>query len=302
MNYILLFLKKNIIGIIFICILFYIFYFYFQIHFLSTIVMIYCIYFIFLLYITQTIQKYNDYKRRKTSDIPSHIYTYWHDKNQPELVQKCIQSWKHHNPHYTIHVLDKDNIYQYMPISYKNIPSQQFFSDMIRLHVLEERGGIWMDATVYLHESLEWLHGIQGHTKCEFVGYAQETGYVTPGIESWFFACVPHSLFMSAWKKEFMKVHRMTQKNYIKLLLEKKIKLDHLYDPEYLSIYASAQVVLQQPHSNSYSLYVLDANGPLSTIAMICYPFYPLFYKEPVVKFINWQRRMMQQLHLYKYM
>ena len=292
MNYILLFIQKNVIGIVFICLLYFILYVYFQFHLALTLILIYVIYFIFLLSMSRKLNAYSFV--HKKSQIPNHIYTYWHDPDQPELVKRCIASWKKYNPTYTIHVIHKDNVSDYMTYTPSYQPSQQFFSDVLRLHVLSLRGGIWLDASVYLNASLDWMHTIQQKQKCEFVGYHQYTGITIPTVESWCFGCVPQSSFVNAWKDEFLKIQHMPIKRYIDKL-KKRMKLDHIYDPEYLSVYVAGHAVL---HKNKYKLHLLDGNGPMSTNAMIGYPFYPLFYKEPVVKFINWQRRLVHNLGL----
>ena len=214
------------------------------------------------------------------------------------MVQRCIESWKRHNPSYAIHILSAETITEY------NLPihpgmSQQLISDFVRLAVLAKHGGIWMDASVYLHDSLDWVHTAQTKRNCEFVGYEQPTQEAYPGIESWFFACIPRSPFVTDWKNEFFTCHASIPR-YIKTLRHNNIKLDHLYDPHYLCIYASAQCLVQRPHS--YTFYLLDGNGPLSVMAMCIYPFYPLCYREPVVKFVSWTRKMMEQTGLYRFL
>ena len=296
MNYIILFIRKNLTGLVFVCLLFYILYSYVHVQFVLTLLLVYIIYFIFLLYMSLRLNTYTF--SSKKSDIPNHIYSYWHDREQPECVKRCVESWKKHNPSYTIHMIHKDNLSDYMTYTPCYVPSQQFFSDILRLHVLSKRGGIWLDASVYLNAPLDWVHTAQKKHNCEFVGYEQYTGLSTPTVESWCFGCIPQSSFVNAWKDEFLKIQTTPIKKYISSL-KKTVTLDHIYDPEYLSVYAAGHMVL---HKKKYRLYLLDADGPMSTNAMIGYPFYPLFYKEPVVKFINWQRRMVHNFGLYHYL
>jgi hypothetical protein len=237
-----------------------------------------------------------------TSKIPRVIYTYWHSKEVPNTVQKCIDSWKRHCPTYTIHLITKDTIDKYMDTSLLHHSlGQAFLSDMIRLHVLADKGGIWMDASVYLNEPLDWVHSYQVHTDCELVGYEQfpRDQIVSNRVESWFFACIPRSPFMLAWKKEFFRVQRYRSVDvYIASLIKKGVKLDHLPDSNYLCVYASSQQILQK--GGPYELQLLDGNGPLSMICMVTYPFYPLFYKEPVIKYISLTRKIMESSGLYR--
>ena len=303
MHYIEIFIRKNIHTIVVTIFTLYLFY-YFKVNAVLTLLISYILLFLFLLYYSYDPSQYKKYKMVKKSNIPSDIYTYWHDVSyMPETVTKCLDSWKRHNPTYTIHIINKDNLEQYVPIdwtSMKHATTHQFKSDMIRLYVLAERGGIWMDASIYLHKSLDWIHSYQQHTKCEYVGYEQNTYSYYQGVESWFFACIPHSRFVSDWKDEFFTIHSYKSiDSYIHHLRKKGVKLDHLYNPTYLSVYASSQLLLQR--KNKYSLQLLDGTGPLSMMTMWLYPFYPLFYKEPVVKYVHWTRTMMQTLGMHKF-
>jgi hypothetical protein len=93
------------------------------------------------------------------------IYILWYQgfKNAPDLVNKCVDSWKYYNPDWTIILLEDSNYHQYaninkyFDITKKNI-SLNHLSDIIRLLILEKHGGIWADATSFCNKSLtEWL-------------------------------------------------------------------------------------------------------------------------------------------------
>jgi len=229
-----------------------------------------------------TISGKNHYIHDKSSSsyIPKHIYTYWHDKNYPTIVSKCIESWKRHCPGYTIHIIHSGNIKEYANFKTTIVPSKAFLSDMIRLHVLSKRGGIWLDASVFLNDSLDWVHGYQIKTNCEFLGYDQNHYISHECVESWFFACIPHSRFVSDWKNEFFRTQSFTKISYyIKDLLSSGINLDHIGDKEYLAVYASAQKIIQTNHM--YKLQVIDHHPRMTGI-------FPLFFqiiKYPVVKY-----------------
>jgi mannosyltransferase OCH1-like enzyme len=222
----------------------------------------------------------------------------------PELVKKCIKSWKIQNPTYTIHMIHKDNLVEYVPINWDDmihVTSQQFKSDVIRLYVLAERGGVWMDASVYLNKSLDWIHSYQSNTSCDFIGYKQNSFRNYPIIESWFIACVPNSRFVTDWKDEFFKIHsHSTITSYITSLEQNGIKLDFLHNKEYLSVYASVQALIQK--KNNYNIQLLNGNGPLAVSLMFLYPFFPIFYNEPVIKYYNWNRSIAQKLGLYHFL
>ena len=118
---------------------------------------------------------------------------------------------------------------------------------------------------------------------------------------SWFLACVPNSSFIKEWRDEFLSsLSFSSTKQYIATLQKEGINIDHLYDPCYLCIYASSQRLLQKNHS--YKLSLLNANGPLSLQCMWLYPFYPLLYRERVLKFVHWTRTMTEYTGLIDYL
>lgn len=107
--------------------------------------------------------------------IPRIVWAYW-DGDVPPLVAKCIESWKKHNPTYKIIVLNKGNLSTYLPqvdfASMKHVnDSVQRFSDFVRVHVLAEHGGIWIDASTICQAPLDWIQQIQHEKDVEFVGY-----------------------------------------------------------------------------------------------------------------------------------
>ena len=59
-----------------------------------------------------SIKYYKTYKERfeTTANIPKKIWSYWDNNNLPEIIEKCINTWKIHNPNYEIIVLSKDMV------------------------------------------------------------------------------------------------------------------------------------------------------------------------------------------------
>jgi hypothetical protein len=79
----------------------------------------------------------------------------------PQLVQNCYKSIKHHITDMEIVTLDKNNIKQYVTLPQfvydkweKGIIPNAHFSDIVRLQLLIEHGGLWIDATTYLTNKL----------------------------------------------------------------------------------------------------------------------------------------------------
>src|SRR5262249_18546215 len=103
-------------------------------------------------------------RQNARSTFPRQIAIYWHQgwMSAPPIAQKCVASWRIRNPSWTIRLLDAHSLNRIiqLPEFYAkllNIPMPAL-SDIIRIHILAEHGGIWVDATTWCVRSLdEWL-------------------------------------------------------------------------------------------------------------------------------------------------
>jgi len=135
--------------------------------------------------------------------IPKTIWIYWHQgyENAPEVVQKCIISWRSLNPTYEVRVIDEKDILGLidpsLPIICKTIKkSIASYSDAIRINLLHQYGGIWVDSTLLCLQPLStWLE------KKEYDLFA----FAHPGpnrmVSSWFLAAENSSYIAQEWKK-----------------------------------------------------------------------------------------------------
>jgi len=181
-------------------------------------------------------------------EIPKIIWTYWHEETLPDFIQKCIATWKEHNPSYEINVLNDKNLSKYLPDvsfdNYKFATTHQRKSDMIRLHMLAKYGGVWSDASIIMYKSLDELL----KNKAEFIAYYLEhftTNYDYPVIESWFFACKPNTKFINAWRDIFLTINNYeTIEDYV-AHIKSNTDFQNIDSPDYLVIHIAAQYVLQ---------------------------------------------------------
>lgn len=90
---------------------------------------------------------------------PKIIWTCWWQgmENAPLLVKKCIASMQQYSRDYEVRIIDSQNINQFIYIpNYivekyeKGIIPAAHFSDIIRLLLLKQYGGIWIDSTILL--------------------------------------------------------------------------------------------------------------------------------------------------------
>lgn len=91
--------------------------------------------------------------------IPKIIHYCWFGGNpKPELVQRCIESWKKYCPDYEIKEWNESNF----DLNYNTFVKEAyqkkkwaFVADVARLHALVTVGGIYMDTDVELIRSLD---------------------------------------------------------------------------------------------------------------------------------------------------
>ena len=93
------------------------------------------------------------------NDIPKVIHYCWFGKNpKPPLIQKCMDSWKQVLPEYEIIEWNEDNFdvaeNQYAKEAYEN-KKWAFVTDYVRLKVLYEHGGIYLDSDVEILKPMD---------------------------------------------------------------------------------------------------------------------------------------------------
>ena len=142
--------------------------------------------------------------------LPKNIFLLWMQgwDNASWLHKKVAESWVFNNPEWKIHYIDLENLKDYISdIDYiydknKNI-SMQAKSDIIRISLLKNHGGIWADATMLCMQSLDhwvfdavepagiWMyHGGGGGMSTEV------------GPASWFIVAKKDNIIMTKWKIE----------------------------------------------------------------------------------------------------
>lgn len=93
------------------------------------------------------------------SHFPKTIWTLWLQSEQqaPIIVQQCLHSIRQQTFGYQLHILNEHNIYDHITIPeyiirkyQQQIISRTHFSDIVRLLLLEQYGGVWIDATFYM--------------------------------------------------------------------------------------------------------------------------------------------------------
>lgn len=97
--------------------------------------------------------------------VPKHIWMLWQQgwDVAPDIVKRCARSWQEQNPGWEVHLLDDRTLSETAP-SYDDIPKgkawRSALSNMARVSLLMEHGGVWADATIFCSRPLDdWLRG-----------------------------------------------------------------------------------------------------------------------------------------------
>lgn len=164
----------------------------------------------------------------------------------------CIEGWRKYNPNYEIIILSKTNYKNYVDIPEELVSHPNFndsharFSDLMRIWTVTQNGGVWIDASIIIKQSLdEWIIMENAVEFCGFYLEAFTSDKPFPVIESWFFACKQNSKFMELWKNEFSEIAKFENVDeYIKSRRE-IVNFQNISSPNYLAIHIAVQKVLQ---------------------------------------------------------
>ncbi len=145
----------------------------------------------------------------KENEIPKIIWMFWSQgyEQAPNTVKKCYESWQKYNQHWEIRFLDESTLAQYLPnlakICEKNNKFLQsrraLYSDIIRLNLLKEYGGVWVDSTCFCCMPLDqWLDQYDGNGFVVFSGMSRNRM-----VDTWFIAASSSSYLLQRWCEEF---------------------------------------------------------------------------------------------------
>ncbi|UXH79899.1 glycosyltransferase family 32 protein [Roseateles amylovorans] len=189
-----------------------------------------------------------------TTRVPAIIWSYWHDTELPPIVRGCFRSWQRHAPDHVIHLLSRDTLTRFipeeqLPEGFDRWPPYRQ-SDWLRVALVGQHGGIWMDASILLTRPPDWLPALVDRHHGGFAGFhlqrsAPRLKGGLPFLENWCFAAPPGDPFVLAWKAELSHAMRLGEVVYLAGLgPHQALILEHLDNPIYLVMHAAARVVL----------------------------------------------------------
>lgn len=203
--------------------------------------------------------------------IPKKIHYFWFGGNEkPKSVEKCIDSWKKYCPDYEIIEWNEDNFDVHcMPFVEQAYEAKKyaFVSDVARLIIVYEQGGIYMDTDVEVIKPLDDLlenKAYMSFENNEYVnsgqGFGSEAGiqFFNEHIDEYrdeVFINEDGSFNMLGCPRV---ATRLLEKKGIELNGKEQIIDDvHIYPAEYFNPYDSITGRLKKT-SNTYSIHWYD--------------------------------------------
>ena len=134
--------------------------------------------------------------------LPKIIHYCWFGRGEkPDSAKKCIASWRKLCPDFEIREWNENNCdYCAMPFMAEAYAAKKyaFVSDVMRLIVLEQYGGVYFDTDVELIRDITPLLVDEG-----FIGFENDE-YVASGLT---IAAVPHHPIIQAMIDKYKKLH-----------------------------------------------------------------------------------------------
>lgn len=163
------------------------------------------------------IEEYKNVEEAKSSEYSNAIWTVWWTgrESAPPLVKACLESIERNANGRELIVLSKDNIKEYIELPEYIIALQKSgkmsmanMCDLIRVMLLSEYGGLWLDSTIFAGNEIpkdlfkEPFYSL--HTKYSHNCYVQHNLYhifVLGSIKGGKLVSFVRDLFLEYWKR-----------------------------------------------------------------------------------------------------
>lgn len=199
--------------------------------------------------------------------VPKQIWTYWEEpdhldpyKRMSDQAIRAIRSWKQFSPNFEVIILTKKTYQGYVtiPEHIRSHPDLQgeALPALIKLWILAERGGVWIDPERVIDRSLDpWLFPKYGEaTLCTFKNNTHTNA--NHMIDPLIIAADQKSEFIKRWRDEFSSI---AQFQNIDQYLKHRDHIDQrkIKDPIKNAIQIAALIVFESQHYPKESLIII---------------------------------------------
>ena len=188
-------------------------------------------------YITENFNQNIANNNKIKYEIPKNIYIYWDNLKNNDIIQYFINNIKRKASlnNWKVYFITRENVHQYVDKQfYKkfiNLNSVRF-SDFLRLKLLYDNGGAWIDASTIIIQPtfLDNFRNKMIQNKCDVLlfEFKEKTLHKNyPFLENWFIMAPKHSIFIKDLYDYFEKSYDMGFYNFKqKILMPSKVDLN----------------------------------------------------------------------------
>lgn len=159
---------------------------------------------------------FQSFTKYETHNVNNTIWIFWWqgEDSMPDIVKKCYNSVQRFCGNKKIVLITKDNIRDYTDISeniYLKLNSGVItfthFSDILRANLLKNNGGLWMDATMYVTNSLdnielkELLYRVSQSKDTFNISFGRWTGFFMGGPSGMDIMSFMDRLYQCYWEE-----------------------------------------------------------------------------------------------------
>jgi hypothetical protein len=190
--------------------------------------------------------------------LPKIIWSYWHDENIPTFVNNVLKQRAKILSGWEIKILNEKTIREYfsdLPPNYDKM-IQSHKSDWLRLALLKNYGGCWLDATVIVNSlsAFDDIYLKSTNAQSEFTGFYTPMSIIdsdpTTFIESWFIMAPKNSRVVEEIYNEYNTACQIGFNEYRNKVMKEHTFTKDIYSTErvdvYLTVYASIQFAIQK--------------------------------------------------------
>lgn len=185
---------------------------------------------------------FNKYKNEVNTKVYKENYPIWvcwlqGEENAPIVVKNCIDSIRRHSGNHEVILLTEKNINQYIDIPKyiidkfkKKIIIPAHFADIIRMMLIKEYGGLWLDATVFCKNDIPenifdmpFFSCKSPRVESNYISQYQWTAFILGGYKNSVFFKFMVEFYLEYWKKEDVAIDYLFM-DYVIVLARKYIK------------------------------------------------------------------------------